>query len=446
MSRLASRLLLFGLLLFVFSQGNAQDTLYRSRFNRLSNDIGYRYHPSAATHIQSMLKNTGNSLSKMLGRGNYYLPWIDSVLQAHQLPGDLKYLAMASSMLEYEHVDQLDGGRGLWHFNYSTAKRYDLQITSFIDERRNFRKSTLAFIRAMHEYHNIYQDWSLASAAFVTSAIKVNKAIRSNDNSMDYFVISKDLEGGAAQIVPKMLACMYLVHYAGEHGIQAQVFNVPAEGTGIVVDTWVSLKMVGERFGISLSVLRWLNPDYRKDVIPDTEEKHLLFVPLQYADSADKIRSLRYEPYANVSVLDDPETVPEPENPDEADTSSSADTSSEKIRVAHKVKAGETLYYIASKYKVSVNDIKEWNKLGDGSIKKDQVLYVYIPKPGETTTPAPKKKPAPQTVTTKTHKVKSGETLSGIAERYNCTVTEIKRWNNLKSNKIFAGQKLKIKK
>ena len=98
--------------------------------------------------------------------------------------------------------------------------------------------------------------------------------------------------------------------------------------------------------------------------------------------------------------------------------------------VSHTIKKGENLNTIAKKYAVSINDIKRWNKITNADkIYAGQKLKIYTNKPNWVT-----------------HTVKSGDNLSKIALKYNCSVEDIKNWNNLSSTKIYVGQKLKIQK
>ena len=115
----------------------------------------------------------------------------------------------------------------------------------------------------------------------------------------------------------------------------------------------------------------------------------------------------------------------------------------------HTVKKGETLASIAKKYHVSVSNIKKWNNLKRDTIHVGQKLTIYrsgAPMAQASKSSKSSKETSSSASTTTTHTVKKGETLSSISRKYGCTPNDIKKWNNLKSNNIKVGQKLKIKK
>ena len=120
--------------------------------------------------------------------------------------------------------------------------------------------------------------------------------------------------------------------------------------------------------------------------------------------------------------------------------------------ITHKVKKGESLGSIARKYHVTVSNIKHWNRLKRETIHVGQKLKIYrsgapmaqvSKSSGKSNSKSGSKQPA---ATVKTHTVKKGETLSSISKKYGCSVNDLKKWNNLKSNTVKVGQKLKIKK
>ena len=111
-------------------------------------------------------------------------------------------------------------------------------------------------------------------------------------------------------------------------------------------------------------------------------------------------------------------------------------------RSVHIVKSGESLGSIANKYRISVNQLKTWNKLKNTTIYPGQKLIVYSS--GAPMAQVGNSQPVERSTEQKIHTVKSGENLSIIAKKYKCTITELKTWNNLKSTNLSVGQKLKV--
>ena len=119
-------------------------------------------------------------------------------------------------------------------------------------------------------------------------------------------------------------------------------------------------------------------------------------------------------------------------------------------RITHTVKKGESLGSIAKKYHVSVANLKKWTKLKKDTVVPGQKLSIYRSggpsKSTSTTSKSGSTSKSKASTTTKTHVVKKGETLSSISRKYGCTVADLKKWNNLKSNTVKVNQKLKINK
>lgn len=268
----------------------------------------------------------------------------------------------------------------------------------------------------------------------MSSAPKVNKAMRYNNNNMDYWKIRQDLPPESREIVARTIAAMYLYRHAPDHHIVPVPFSPVRPAENLYVTGWYSLRNLSEAQGIPLQELRWLNPLYKKDVIPDTEEKYLLRVPAAYQDSAAAILQVSYEPFAG-SGYGEPETATDPQ----ADQPEEENTAGLK-KISHVVKKGETLQKIAVRYSCSVNDIKRWNSLASGNLVAGKKLVIYVPATRVTAPATAPKKTAPAAYYT----VRSGDNLSSIAKRHHCTVAQLKKWNNLSSDNIRAGQKLKV--
>jgi LysM repeat protein len=110
-------------------------------------------------------------------------------------------------------------------------------------------------------------------------------------------------------------------------------------------------------------------------------------------------------------------------------------------RSLHVVRSGENLGLIARKYRVSVNQLMAWNNLRSTMIRPGQKLVVYssgapMAQAGKT--------PVVRSATSSTHVVRSGENLGLIAKKYQCSVTDLREWNNLRGSTIHPGQKLRV--
>ncbi len=417
--KLDRTLLLTCILLFLSAQSGAQsDSIIRQRMQQTPNNLGIAWKSSARKYVLEGLGPEKNRTEQALSYSTYYFPVFDSILRKEGLPGDLKFVALALSGLQFDYFDTLDGARGIWHCNYQGAKLFNLKITSYVDERLDPVRSAMAFSQAMKQYHRLYKDWKLAVAAWVSSAPKVNKAIHYHGDTTDYWKIREDLEPVASAIVERMLASMYLYHHGSRHQLKMKRYQPPVAAANIPITDWLSMELVAIKSGVPVETLRFLNPAFKRGIIPDLPDTFYFRVPQQLRDSTEWLQKLKYEPYdAYYFNIKPPEII--------------YDT------LEHEVKAGETLESIAEKYKVKKSEIEEWNELEGDDISEGQTLLIIREKVKQQAPP----KPNPSY---RVYTVRSGDTLSGIASRYRCRVSDIKRWNNLSSNTIYPGQKLRI--
>ncbi len=398
----------------------AQDSLTHARFKTAVKTLDIKWDTSIMREVRHLSNQRKTQTEIAIGKSTYYFPMFDSVLAKHGLPIALKYAALASSDLQFDYFDTLNGARGIWHFNYAQAKLFDLKITSYIDERLDPVLATEAFARAMIEYQKIYQNWSLSLAAFMSSAPKVNKAIRYHHDSSSYWVIRKDLDPNASYIVARTAAMAMLWNYSNAYKLKPQPFTPVRLGKIIYVQDWCSLDYISAKADIPAAQLSFLNPTYKRHVIPDMLDSFPLLLPEALKDSAKWVKSLHYEPYDAYYF-----TGKKPKKEVKYDT------------VKYTVKEGDSLAGIATTYLVSTEDLMEWNELDDDELTVDQILLVLL----EVKISVPKPAPTPKY---RVYTVRSGDTLGAIASRHRCSVNDLKRWNNLHSTLIRPGQKLRI--
>jgi membrane-bound lytic murein transglycosylase D len=136
-----------------------------------------QYNKIVRAYIDVYTLKKRNFVEAMLGLTDYYFPMFEEVLSLYGLPLELKYLSIVESALNPNAVSRA-GATGIWQFMYTTAKIYNLEINSFVDERRDPLKSTYAAAEYLSELYSLYGEWSLAIAAYNCGPGNVNKAIR----------------------------------------------------------------------------------------------------------------------------------------------------------------------------------------------------------------------------------------------------------------------------
>jgi membrane-bound lytic murein transglycosylase D len=237
--------------------------------------------------------------------------------------------------------------------------------------------------------------------------------------------------------VPAFIAVTYVMNFASALNLYPLNPGLLMHGTDTVkVREYISYNLVSQCIGVPMRDLEFFNPQYTKKIIPGTPEKqHTLRLPMKYAlrfvQLEDSIYNLAKQADLRHKVI---------EQQIKKETSGS---------ITHTVKRGESLGSIAKKYHVLVSSIKKWNKLKGDVVHPGQRLVIYRSGGSSSSSSVSKSSSSSQsksTTTTRTHTVKKGETLSSIANKYGCTVAQLKQWNNLKGNTVVVNQKLKIKK
>lgn len=389
-------------------------------------------------------------VERMLGLSELYYPIFEEQLDRFNLPLELKHLAVIESALNPSATSRV-GARGLWQFMYGTGKMYNLEITSYVDERCDPYKSTVAACEFLQYLYSVYGDWQIVLAAYNAGPGNINKAIRrAGGGKKTYWEIRPFLPRETQAYVPAFIAAVYIMTYHQEHNLYA----VAPRATFYDVDSVnvkqeLNFSQVEAILGVPYDELTFLNPMYKLGVVPVgiTEPYHLILPNDQvgpFVMNEDKI----YNYVKTDSVL--------------------ASMTVQQIQKTHTVKKGEHINSIAKKYKVSVDEIRKWNNLSSNYLKTGQKLIIYQPvtTPATASTPDPPKSttqttvvkdpPKAETSTTnaasgtatyKYYTVKKGDSLWSIAQANGTTVDELKRLNGYGDKVVLhVGDKIKVKK
>jgi membrane-bound lytic murein transglycosylase D len=389
------------------------------------------YNPSLESVIKGYLKNRRKTLSRLMALSDYYFPMFEEELDRHGLPLEMKYLAIVESALDPTAKSRV-GATGLWQFMFSTGKMFGLDVNSYVDERSDPIMATEAACKYLKSLYNSLGDWDLALAAYNSGPGNVSKAIRRSGGQKNYWNIRSFLPRETAGYVPAFLATMYIFEYAEEHGFKSEGPKFPYIATDTLhVKKQISLSHVAEVTNIELAELEFLNPSYKLGIIPVIEdEKYVLRLPL---DGIGKFVTHEEAVYAYAQEEFDKKEKPLPELFEQP----------EKIR--YRVRKGDYLGKIASRYGVGVSQLKRWNGLRSNNIRVGQRLTIYPRNPGggqATAAASNDSSEAPQTYT-----VKSGDSLWSISQKFpGVTVQHIKKWNDISGTTLKPGMKLKISK
>lgn len=367
---------------------------------------------------------------RMLGLSYVYFPLFEEKLDKYNMPLELKYLAMIESALNPVAGSRV-GAKGLWQFMYGTGRQYGLKSTTLVEDRFDPVKATEAACLYMLDLYYKYKDWFLVLAAYNSGPGTVNKAIVRAGGVKDYWAIWPYLPRETQGYVPAFIAVNYVINYATEHNIYPINPGLLMTGTDTVtVHDFLTFDQLNETIGVSMRDLRFFNPQYTKEIIPANDSTfYVLRLP---SEAALKFIEKEQEIYAYKTK----ETIEKEKVVEKVKTVSD--------RTVHTVKRGETLASIARKYHVSVSNLKKWNGLRKDSIRVGQRLTIYSS--GGPMASSSNNSKAVGSTSPKYHTVKAGETLASIAKKYHTTVSNLKKWNKLKSDKIRVKQKLRVSK
>tara|TARA_R110000868_G_scaffold150063_3_gene372947 strand:+ start:4432 stop:6069 length:1638 start_codon:yes stop_codon:yes gene_type:complete len=392
------------------------------------------YNPSLENVIRYFLTRKRDMMNRMLTISQFYFPLFEQELDNQNVPLELKYLAIVESALNPRARSRV-GATGLWQFMYGTGKMYDLDVTSYVDERSDPINSTKAASLYLKKLHDIFNDWDLALAAYNSGPGNVNKAIRRSGGYKNYWNIRRNLPRETAGYVPAFLATMYIFEYAKEHGFTTQVAERPYFETDTVhVKSTITFNQISELVDVSEEELQLLNPAYKLKVIPYVKGKdYALRLPV---DALGKFVANETAIYAHVENQLKTKEEPLPQIVQSED------------QIRYKVRSGDFLGKIAERYGVGVSQIKSWNGLRSNNLRIGQRLTIFPRKIPSTVNSANTSNSTANSVATtgnKVHMVKSGDSLWTISKKYpGISIDNLRKWNGISGNDIKPGTKLKL--
>ena len=406
------------------------DSVYMERIDHLARQttLPLVFNAQVKRFIDLYAMKRRTLTGRLLGLAYIYFPLFEETLDRYNMPLELKYLAVIESALNPTAGSRV-GAKGLWQFMYGTGKQYGLKSTTLVEDRYDPIKATEAACLYMLDLYNRYKDWFLVLAAYNSGPGTVNKAIVRAGGVMDYWAIWPYLPAETKSYVPSFIAVNYVISYAREHNLYPVNPGLLLSGTDTVtVHDFLAFDQLTETIGVPLADLKFFNPQYVKEVVPANDSTpYVLRLPSQYALHFVEKESEIYA-HQTKKAIEKEQILKE--------------VAKVSDRTVHTVKKGETLSAIAKKYHVSVSNLKKWNNLRKDAISVGQKLTLYTsggPMATSDTNSAPQGSTAPKYYT-----VKAGDTLASIAKKYHVSIKELKKWNNLKSDKITVKQKLRV--
>ena len=324
------------------------------------------------------------------------------ILDQYDLPEELIVVSMIESGFDPKAVSKAKAV-GLWQFMYLTGKQYGLNRNWYIDERQDPIKSTHAAAKYFQDLYNEFEDWYLVLAAYNTGPGRLNRALKLHETS-DYWQLYS-LPKDTKNYIPYYLSSAIILKNPEKYGFKIPKSN-PLKFDEVEIEKSSDLNVLAKAADTRVSTIKKLNPELRQPATPNNGP-YSLNIPFGRKESF----------YKKFNAIPDNEKFA-------------------VQKVEHRVQKGENLSSIAAKYRVLKADLQTINNITNANnIRIGQVLK--IPVKGGIYANYPEKI---------IYKVKTGDQLGFIAEKYNTRASEIRKWNGMKANdsSIYPGQKLTL--
>jgi membrane-bound lytic murein transglycosylase D len=375
----------------------------RSDLPLVSNDI--------VNGVIAYLQGRGSGYVKVVLKrmGQFQLLFAEA-LRKEGLPQDLIYLAAAESAFNPFALSRA-GAKGIWQLMLSRAIQYGLKKDRWVDEREDPVKSTDAAVRHLKDLYQMFGDWYLAMAAYNSGPVAVQRAIEKTGFA-DFWTLHKlrALPVETENYVPIVLAIAIIAKDPKAYGFEVEP-DPPMEADEVVPGAPTDLRLVAQLIDRPVEELIRLNPGLLRWTTPANDPEYILRLPKGTGPAFEEAIA----------------AIP----PDK--------------RIwwrAHKVGEGDTLASVARKFRVTPVALASANGLEPGTSLSEGTRLVLPMAPGTDASLARVRERGPRRPIY--YKVKPGDTLERIADRFDVTPYQIRRWNKLPGSKIQAGKSLRI--
>ena len=423
------------------------DSVYIKRLNRINTSVKIPYNDVVRSYIIYYTQKMSRAkIGKIVGLASYYMPLFEEIFDQYGIPPELAKVAVIESALNPMAVSRVRAA-GMWQFMRRTGVQYGLEVNEYVDERFDYIRETHAAAKYLKDAYAIFGDWSLAIASYNCGPGNVNKAIRRAGGGHDFWDVYQYLPRETRGYVPAFIAAMYTLSYYREHNIVPSHIDTPPQVDTFHISKNLHFGQVSECVGISMEMLRNLNPEYVKDIVPGKAKTRVLKLPYSFSGAFIDVQDTIYN-YRDTFFFD-PIKVKEVNSASSSTRVASSSTRTAPSYTVYTVKKGDSLGKIASRHHTTIANIKKWNNLRRDTIVPGQKLRIYHGRGPATT--ASSGSSSVKTSTSGgyvTYTVRKGDTLYSIANKFSgVSLNDIMRLNGLTRNsKIYTGQKLKIKK
>ena len=324
-------------------------------------DVPIVLDPSVQGHIRFFNVSIRSRFEQWLIRLSQYRPLVDSIFSEFHLPSDLVYLSLVESGFN-PHAYSRARAAGPWQFMKGTAKVYGLRVDSYVDERRDPVKSTVAAARYLRDLYDLFGTWPLAMAAYNAGEGKVMRALHTAQaESFSDIAKTRLIRRETKEYVPRFMAATIIAKNPDRYGFPQTDIRLH-EFEEVVVQRPVHFKTLANLTGISYQDLKLLNPELRRDATPPDDAEYHLKVPVGTKDRVERL--LDRAPTHKFAPLPVPIKVRQ--------------VKTEPPEAGHwyRVRVGDSLEKIAKRFKISVKALKNNNNLTGPTIKVGSRLVI----------------------------------------------------------------------
>ncbi|WP_291722090.1 lytic transglycosylase domain-containing protein [Bernardetia sp.] len=443
-----------------------------ARMKAIEKEVPFNYTPEVRNFIEKYGVKYYTYTNTLIAKSDEYFPLFEKILKEQGMPEELKYLVVVESAFKTQ-VRSHAGAVGLWQFMPRTGKVFDLNQNFYIDERMDPTSSTIAACKYLKYLNEFFDgDWELAIAAYNCGPGNVKKAMRRSGKNT-FWEIYNYLPRETRAYVPLYTTYAYLFNYAEDHGMVVENPVYAMEYDTVFVSQYVNLDKLADELRMCAADLKAMNPEAKRGIIPNYAKEHPIRIPKNRSEffwkSQEEILIACQNPnYRSSTTSTATRTASNYKNTKANTTTAQSYTASARTTTTsrtykkpsgtksyHVVSKGETLGGIAVKYGTSVSSLRRWNGIYGSRINIGQKIVMYGVKNNrsysavaKTTNSTSKRTTTTTSSSTKSsgtyHVVKQGDTLWGIANNAGISVSRLKQLNNLRSDKLNVGQRLKV--
>ncbi|WP_448700741.1 LysM peptidoglycan-binding domain-containing protein [Mucilaginibacter sp. AW1-3] len=415
-----------------------QSVTFKHRLDSIQKEIPLDYNAYVQSYID-IYTSRKDEMSRVLGLAKYYFPIYEKAFRDAGIPEEIKYLSVVESALDPYAVSRV-GATGPWQFMFATGKLYGLAIDNYVDERRDPIQASYAAAAYIKDAYLDFGDWLVAIASYNCGKGAITRAIEKAGAS-DFWSIRPYLPAETRNYVPAYIAIAYVMNNYNRHGIMPRTCDMPVKTDTVLVNKFVSLANISKVLNMDTRQITALNPQYKMQIVNGTDAapKRLVIPQINKASFA-----LLYDALNDPNITSD-QFQPVRASINETPAKRKLQESTPEIPTSHRVKRGETLASIADKFGMEVSELKAWNHLSQSKVATGTELRLTAPPASEERAASIVSKKTGRNFIT--YKVRQGDTLSAIAEKFDgLTIEKIKSINNLKGEHLQPGMTLKITK